>query len=75
MTKYAAYDHHSIYAIGDSPDEAIATARADAGEPDAKFNTAEISDDLAKYIEENGWNGHHESFDVRDGEIFRTTDE
>ena len=50
-------------------------ARVDANEPDAMFKTAEISDDLAAQIKDYGWNGHHQSFDVRHGEIFDTTND
>ena len=75
MTTYAAYDELSIYALGQTPDEAIANARNDAGDPDAQFDTARISEALAAQIERDGWNGNRQSFDVRGGEIVETTNE
>lgn len=69
MTKYAAYDDASIYAVADTPDAAVAKAREDAREPTAQFSTARISDDLASWIDENGWHGATRSFHVRDGVI------
>ena len=74
MTKFAAYDL-SIYAIGGTADEAIETARRDAREPEANFSTAEISAELAAWIDENGWDGMNRSFEVRRGVIVDTTDE
>jgi hypothetical protein len=65
--KYAAYDDNSIYAIGDSPEQAIQKARDDAQEPDAQFKTAPIRDGLAGAIEDAGWNPHLESFALDDG--------
>ena len=73
--KFAAYDDMSIYAIGDTPAEAVATARADADDPGAQFSTAEISERFAAWIDENGWDGTRRSFDVRRGKIIDTTDE
>lgn len=70
---YAAYDDLSIYAIGKTPEEAIHKARNDAGDPDAEFDTAYIGDDLAAWIERNGWNGNHRSFAIRNGRIIDTT--
>jgi hypothetical protein len=71
--KFAAYDDASIYAVADTSDAAIAKAREDAREPTAQFSTAYISDDLAAWIDENGWHGPSRSFAVRDGEIVDTT--
>ena len=73
MTKFAAYDANSIYAVADSPEAAIAKARDDARDDEAQFETARISDALAAWIDERGWNGHHDSFTVRHGEIIDTT--
>jgi transcriptional regulator with XRE-family HTH domain len=56
---YAAYDDLSIYALGRSPEEAIANARRDANEPEAEFRTARVADALAQEIDLNGWNGNH----------------
>ncbi len=75
MTKFAAYDDLSIYAVADTGEVAIATARADTNEPDAMFKTAEISDELAVQIERDGWNGNRQSFEVRHGAIFVTTND
>lgn len=72
LQKFAAYDDLSIYAIADSPEAAIAQARADAGDPEARFSTAKCSNELAAYIEKYGWNGNRESFTVSFNEIYRT---
>ena len=74
--RYAAYDHSSIYAIGDSPEDAIRRARNEAREPEAEFKTAPIRDGLADAIEDAGWNPHLETFalDV-EGFIIDTTKE
>jgi len=64
MTKYAAYDDLSIYAVGKTRAAAIATARHDAKSPNARFSTAPISDALAIKIERDGWNGHFNSFSI-----------
>jgi|GEM_PF-3030834 hypothetical protein len=56
MTQFfAAYDDVSIYAIGTTVDEAIATARTETQNPDAQFQTARISVSLAAFIETHGW--------------------
>lgn len=75
MTAYAAYDEVSIYALGHTPKAAIQNARNEAREPDAEFQTAEIDEDLAAWIDENGWNGKNRSFELRDGIVVDTTDE
>lgn len=64
MTKFVAYDHNSIYAVGETRDAVIAKARDDARDDAAEFRTAPISDDLATWIDENGWNGHCDSFEI-----------
>ena len=43
MSQFAAYDDASIYAIGDSPDDAIAKARVDTMAPEAQFKTARVN--------------------------------
>ena len=73
MTKFAAYDASSIYAVAETAEQAISKARDDARDDEAEFETARISDSLASWIEKNGWNGHTRSFDVRNGEIIDTT--
>jgi hypothetical protein len=74
MPLYAAYDDFSIYAVSDSPENAIAKARDDAREPEAEFSTAMISDELAAQIARDGWDGMHRSFEIgRDGFIVDTT--
>jgi len=70
--KYAAYDSRAIYAIGETPDSAIARARADCRDPDAGFLTAKIDDDLAAEIEVDGWDGFSRSFLIRGGYIVAT---
>lgn len=74
MTKFAAYDNFAIYAVGDTRKEAVQNARDDAGDPDSEFSTAPVSDSLAAQIERHGWDGHRQSFDIRDDEIVDTTD-
>lgn len=72
--KYAAYDHHSIYAIADSPELAVQKARTDAREPEATFQTAPIRDGLAAAIEDAGWNPFIETFALdSNGFIIDTT--
>lgn len=75
MTKYAAYDEYSIYAIGDTAEAAIAKARDDAREPEAEFETAKITDEFAAWIEENGWDPHRCGFDLQDGFVVDVTRE
>lgn len=48
--KFAAYDEHAIYAVGDTADDAIAIARRDTAEPDAIFSAAPITDEFAREI-------------------------
>lgn len=73
--KFAAYDSNSIYAIGDTPTEAVARARRDAKNDSAQFLTAPIRDGLADCIEEAGWNPHMESFALDEtGFVIDTTD-
>ncbi len=68
-TTYAAFDKDSIYALGETPEAAIANARDDARDDSAEFDTAEIDERSAAYIRENGWNGMRDSFDVKNGRI------
>lgn len=75
MTKFAAYDANSIYAMPDTAEAAIDKARDDARDDTAKFDTARISDELAAWIDENGWNAMRRSFDIIDGYIVDTTNE
>jgi hypothetical protein len=72
---YAAFDDLSIYAIGNTPDEAVAKARRDAGDPQATFQTALIDPALAQWIDEHGWNGNRRSFRVENGAIVDTTND
>jgi hypothetical protein len=65
MTKFAAYDDATIYAVADTAEMAIIEGRVNTNNPEAEFETAGISDALAAWIEENGWNGKYRSFDVR----------
>jgi hypothetical protein len=77
MTTYAAYDDCSIYALGHTEKAAIKNARNDTKEPEAEFLTAPVSDELAAYIETNGWNGSLRSFEIdqKTGFIVDTTDD
>lgn len=71
---YAAYDDLSIYAVHDTADGALARAKADAGDPEAVFRVAPISDGLAYQIVLNGWDGAIRSFEIgRNGWIVDTT--
>ncbi len=69
MTKFAAYDPFSIYAVADTAEAAIAKARDDVRDEDAQFLTAEISDALAAEIARDGWDGNRRAFDVVGGQI------
>lgn len=74
MTKFAAYDDLSIYAVGDTPEAAAAKAREDANDPQAAFKIAPIADHLANQIAQGGWNGNRQSFEVaKDGHLVETT--
>jgi len=74
MTKFAAYDHSSIYAIGETRETAMTNARVDARDDTAEFKTAPISDYLAAWIDENGWDGNRNSFELdAAGYILNTT--
>ena len=75
MTKFAAYDDFSIYAVADTADRAIENARCEAGDQEAQFSTAQVTDDLASQIDRDGWNGHRQSFRVDGGFIIETTNE
>ena len=74
MDKFAAYDDASIYAIGETDDAAVTKARFDARDETAEFKTAPISDHLAAWIDENGWDGNRNSFELdAAGYILNTT--
>ena len=75
MTKYAAYDEMSIYAVGHNPDHAIEIARTETREPEAIFLTAKITDAMAEQIERSGWDGMRQSFKLADGFLVDTTNE
>lgn len=62
--KFAAHDDVSIYAVADSADGAVEKAKHDARDPKATFEASPISDDLATWIEDNGWNAMNRSFEV-----------
>jgi hypothetical protein len=70
-TFFAAYDAAAVYAIGPTPEDAISIAREDAQAPDGKFETAQITRELAAWIDEHGWDGMSESFDLIDGWLIR----
>jgi N-acetylglutamate synthase/N-acetylornithine aminotransferase len=69
MTKFAAHDDLSIYAVADTAEAAITKARDEARDLEAQFLTAQISDELAAQIERDGWDGMRQSFDVVNGWI------
>ncbi|HSH41636.1 MAG TPA: hypothetical protein VK973_05865 [Arenicellales bacterium] len=68
-TIYAAYDAFSIYGLGATPEAAIQRARDKAKDDTATFETAEIERRFAEYIEEHGFDGKHDSFEIVDGVI------
>jgi hypothetical protein len=72
-THYAAHDDTSVYAVGATPEEAIANARREAQEPAAQFASSRITGELAAWIEHYGWDGKNEAFDIVDGWLIRTT--
>ena len=75
MTKFAAYDDFAIYAVADSSQGAVDKALDECGGASYCFKFARVSDDLADQIERDGWNGNRQTFTVRNGELFDTTNE
>jgi hypothetical protein len=74
MTKFAAYDDLSIYAIADTAADAIGKARNQMRNDSADFRIAQVSDDLAARIECDGWDGSRQIFKIdEDGFIVDTT--
>jgi hypothetical protein len=72
--KFAAYDNSAIYAIGDTPNETAARACQDAGDPQARFKIARITNEFAAQIAECGWDRHCQTFEVgRNGYLTETT--
>ena len=69
MNQYAAYDQSAIYAIADTPEAAIAKARDETRNSEATFETAKIGAADALEIEDRGFNGHRDSFEVKNGWI------
>lgn len=74
MTKFAAYDDCAIYAVADTATAAIVEAQSYVN-GEGHFDAAEISDELFAQIERDGWDGRNRSFEVRNGELFDTTNE
>jgi hypothetical protein len=62
MTKFAAYDKDAIFAVAPTREAALAAARREVRDDEARFDTAPISDALAAEIDKNGWDGHREAF-------------
>ena len=62
--KFAAYDANSIYATGDTPEGAIAKARDDAQDDAAQFWSAPISDEFAAHLDDAGWSGNSDGFEI-----------
>lgn len=62
MTKFAAYDKDAIFGVADTREAALAAARREVRDDEARFKTAPISDALAAEINENGWDGHRDAF-------------
>lgn len=71
---FAAYDANAIHAVATRPYDAIENAE-DAGLCASSLKTAEISEALFNQIERRGWDGRSQSFEVRNGELFDTTNE
>jgi len=66
---FAAYCPISIYAIGDSPESAIAQAQDDCRDLDAQFSVAEINPLFAEKITRDGFNPYRDSFYIKNGII------
>ena len=62
--KYAAYDAHSIYDVGDTEDAAMKGALDALGSESSPLKTAPISDEFAAHIAAHGWEGKHNSFEI-----------
>jgi hypothetical protein len=76
MSKFAAYDNLSIYAVAETPEDAIERGRVNTMHRNAQFKTAPISDALANHIALEGWNGRYRTFEIRsDGFLVDTTNE
>ncbi len=76
MTKFAAYDDLSIYAVADTAADAIAKARHEVRDDSTDFRIAQITDDLAARIERDGWDGSRQTFEIdNNGFIVDTTGE
>lgn len=73
MMKYAAYDDLAIYALGDTPAQAVKNARDAGKEPTARFLVAPVTDEFARWIDEHGWDGAHRTFDLVHGFLIDTT--
>ena len=73
MKYYGAYTNKTVYAIGETPDEAIRNAMIGTCKPAAVFKTAKVSAKLAAEIERDGWKGKLESFKIHCCYIVDTT--
>ncbi len=62
MVKYAAHDDVSVYAFGDSPEEAISNAKLETGDAGAHFAATPIAEDFAAEIAVKGWDPSVDAF-------------
>ena len=53
-----------IYGIGDAREEAVANARREVEEPEAEFDATKGTDEFAKQIEQNDWDGSRQTFAI-----------
>ena len=73
--RYAAYDHFSIYGVGDTGYESIQAAMEGCGaEEDPSLEVSPIEEGFAKDIEDNGFDPNSQSFDMVDGVIVQLVD-
>lgn len=73
MTKYAAHDDLSIYAIGNTEQEALQEALLAS---EGKYEVSPITDEFAQKIVKEGFNGSFDTFGVDDkGVIYDDSEE
>lgn len=68
-TRYAAHDDLSIYALGATPDEAIANAIAEVRNEEAQFQVTPIDPAFAITIDREGFDPMRDTFHVDRGVI------
>ena len=68
-TIYAAHDDLSIYALGATPQEAVAVARHVSKDSEAQFAVSSIDPAFAEEIYRNGFDPMSDTFHVVEGVI------